>query len=220
MNVLHGRDGDLSTLTTIEKANLVSAINEIHSLVTGGSMIDDTTPSTTSLYSSQRTVDEITARIAAALEGEDLSDIAAQITALMQADTGLVSAAAAQSLDAVQQAQARSNIAAAAQADLDAANASITANAGNISGNTADIATNTAGVAANTTSTTANTSAIATNTGNIATNTTGIATNMAAHVANAAVTATNANAITTLNADIGDISTYDPVASVNSILTF
>ena len=199
LNVLHGRDGDLSTLTTVEKANLVSAVNEIHSLVTGGSMIDDTTPSTTSLYSSQKTISEITARIAAAFEGEDLSDIAGQITALMQADTGLVSAAAAQSLDAVQQAQARSNIAAAAQADLDAANASITANAGNISGNTADIATNT---------------------GNIATNGTAITANTAAHVANAAVTASNLASINTLQTDLGDASTFDPVASVNAILTF
>ena len=199
LNVLHGRDGDLSTLTTVEKANLVSAINEIHSLVTGGSMIDDTTPSTTSLYSSQKTISEITARIAAAFEGEDLSDIAGQLTALMQADTGLVSAAAAQTFDAVQQEQARLNIAAAAQADLDAANALISTNAGNISGNTAAHVANAAAHVANATATAANATAVAANT--------------------AGITA-NANGITTLNADIGDISTYDPVASVNSILTF
>ena len=220
LNVLHGRDGDLSTLTTIEKANLVSAINEVHSLVNSASMIDDTAPSTTSIYSSQKTVEEIAAQIAAALEGEDLSDIAGQITALMQADTGLVSAAAAQSFDAVQQAQARANIAAAAQADLDTANASITANAGNISNNTASIGTNTTDIATNTTNVTANTSAIATNTGNIATNASGVAANAVIHAANAAATAANMASISTLQTDLGDASAFDPVASVNAILTF
>jgi len=199
MNVLHGRDGDFSTLTTTDKANLVAAINEIHALTIAAVGIDDTTASTTSVYSSAKTAQEIALAITNALEGEDLSDLAASITALAQADMGLVSAAAAQTFDAVGQELARANIAAAAQADLDAANALISTNAGNISGNTAAHVANAAAHAANATATAANATAVAANT--------------------AGITA-NANGITTLNADIGDVSTYDPVASVNAILTF
>lgn len=70
--------------------------------------------------------------IASALEGEDLSDIAAQITALMQADQGLVSTAAAQTFTPTEKAVGRANIDAASQADMTQAQENIATNANDI----------------------------------------------------------------------------------------
>jgi len=227
LNVLHGRDGDLTALTTIEKASLVSALNEIHALVTATVMIDDNATSPTAVYSSAKTLSEINSAIAAALEGEDLSDLADSVAALAQTDAGLVSTAAAQSFDDVSKALARTNIGAAAQADLDTANASISTNAGNISTNTASIGTNATDIATNTTNIAGLTTDVGTNSAAIAANGTAITANTAAHVANAAVTVANsaanvanASAITTLQTDLGDAVAYDPVATINGILTF
>ena len=44
--------GDLTTLETTEKSNIIDAINEAK--VSGGTKIDDTTSSETSVYSSQK----------------------------------------------------------------------------------------------------------------------------------------------------------------------
>lgn len=220
LNVLYGREGDFATLTTTEKASLVSAINEVHALVVSASMIDDSQSSPTSIYSSAKTLSEINAAITSALEGEDLSDLAASVAALAQADTGLVSTAAAQSFDDVAKAQARTNIGAASQADLDTANTSITANAGNISSNTASIGTNTADIATNSTNIGSVVADTATNATAIAANGSAITVNQAAHVANAAMTAANAGAITQLQTDLGDAQAYDPVGTINDILTF
>ncbi len=119
LNDLNAQDGDLTALQTTVKTTLVEAINEnkaaIDAATAGGLQINDAAAEASTVWSGQKTDSEITSRIAAALEGEDLSDIAAQITALMQADNGLVSAVAAQTFDATQQAQARSNIGAASQ---------------------------------------------------------------------------------------------------------
>ena len=116
---------------------------------------------------------------------------------------------------------------ASSQTELDAAVASIAANAGDISSNTASITTNTADIATNSVNISSIVTDIGTNATAIAANGSAITTNQAAHVANAAahvanatVTATNASAITALQADVGDVATYDPVASINSILTF
>ena len=227
LNVLHGRDGDFTALTTTEKASLVSAINEVHAMVVSASMIDDSQTSPTSIYSSAKTLSEINSAIWNALEGEDLSDLAASVAALAQADTGLVSTAAAQSFDDVAKAQARSNIGAAGQADLDTANASIATNTGNISSNTAAIGTNTADIATNSaniagivTDIAANETAIAANGSAITANQVAHVANAAAHVANAAATASNAGAITQLQTDLGDAQAYDPVGTINGILTF
>jgi len=210
LNLLHGRDGDLSGLTTTEKATFVAAINELHALInsTGAAavVLDDSAESATTVYSSSKTKAVITADIAAALEGEDLSDLAASVVALAAADNDLVSAAGLQTFSAAQQLQARQNIGAASQADLD---------------------TNIAGLAATVAATAANTGAINTNTSDIGANTTGLAATVAATTTNATDIATNGSAITNNTAAIaangaaiGSESEYDPVATVNGILTF
>ena len=146
LNILHGRDGDLSTLTTTEKADLVGAINEVKAAVdaaqaTGNAAAtindtDDAGSSTT--FSAMEIVARLaavaaaatadtTAQISAALEGEDLSDLAAEIAALQAADLNLISADAAQTFTDTQKAQARKNIRASSQADLDTTNADLTA---------------------------------------------------------------------------------------------
>ena len=72
--------------------------------------IDDGAASPGRIWSSQRTGQEITARLATALEGEDLSDLADRVTANAQADAGFVSFSAPQSLTEEQKQQFRDNI--------------------------------------------------------------------------------------------------------------
>lgn len=50
--------GSLSSLTTTDKSNLVSVINEVKPSG-GGATIDDTTPALDKVYSSEKTQDEI-----------------------------------------------------------------------------------------------------------------------------------------------------------------
>lgn len=94
---LHNEHGDLSTLTTTAKGDFTAAINEVKALAdaaaTGGLAINDTTASTGDVYSSQKTEDRLAeiladasadtvAQINAALESEDLSDLAAEVDAV------------------------------------------------------------------------------------------------------------------------------------------
>lgn len=97
------KQGDLTTLTTTEKNTLVWAINELKSSL----WILDSDVTT-----------RINTAIANALEGEDLSDLADQILALVQADQWLVSATAVQSFTDPQKTQARNNIGAVASSDI------------------------------------------------------------------------------------------------------
>jgi len=129
---LHDEHGDLATLSTAAKATLVEAINEVKavadSAAAGNVSIDDTGTSTTSVWSSDKTATEIAGQIAAALEGEDLSDLADAIAALQAADMGLVSANAPQTLTEAQKTQARSNIDAASTDDVNTNSTAISAN--------------------------------------------------------------------------------------------
>ena len=119
--------GDLSQLNTNNRSSLVESINETLAAVSGivSSMIDDTAPASDKVYSSQRTETYVNAQIGsaimAALEGQDLSDIAASVAALAQADNGLISALADQMFTDAQQFKARQNTGSASQADLTAA---------------------------------------------------------------------------------------------------
>jgi len=162
-NTIRGLRGDLSNLNTTDKSSLVAAINEV--LTSAGVSINDAAASLTTTFSGTKIAADIaaaqaaaeataqadaTAQIAAALEGEDLSDLAAAVAANAAADANLVSAAAAQSFTAPQQAQARTNIGAVGAADL----AAVTAKTDNITvtqavdldAMEADIATNAADV--------------------------------------------------------------------------
>lgn len=52
---VYGKIGDLSTLSTTAKGSLVAALNEVKASSGAGVAINDTTPSTTSVYSSSKT---------------------------------------------------------------------------------------------------------------------------------------------------------------------
>lgn len=117
--LLNNNAADLSALTQTVKTNVVAALNQLKSLidantsaVASAAIIDDlaTTSSTTVAWSPQKIGSYVTGEIAAALEGEDLSDLAAAVAALAQADNGLLSFTAPQTLDAGQKTQVYSNL--------------------------------------------------------------------------------------------------------------
>lgn len=127
--LINGNAADLNALNTTVKSNLVLAINEVNSKPSSAP-IDDTTPRTTTLYSSQRTEDRITQRyneltagapdalntldeLAAAL-GDDANFAASTTSAL----SNRVRVDAVQTFSAPQQAQGRSNIDAASATDV------------------------------------------------------------------------------------------------------
>lgn len=121
LNLLRTLIGDLTNLSTTNTANLVAAINEVLGIAqgnSGGVTINDAVTNLTQTWSSSRISNEVATVVSNALEDEDLSDIAEDITALMQADQGLVSASNSQVFNATQQAQARSNIDAASGTEV------------------------------------------------------------------------------------------------------
>ena len=124
LNLLNTRIGDLTTLDTTAQNTVVGAINELVGILNNIDLdlIDDVSAAGDKVYSSLRTEQiistEIAAALTAALEGQDLSDLADSITALAQADNGLVSATAVQNFPEPQQATGRNNIGAASNAGL------------------------------------------------------------------------------------------------------
>lgn len=102
-----GGVGGLTTTAT----DLVGAVNEVNAaLGSAGASINDAATNTTETWSSSQIDTQITSEVAAALEGEDLSDLAAQVAANAAADIGFVSASAAQSFSTAEQLQASQNI--------------------------------------------------------------------------------------------------------------
>ena len=155
---LIAKQGDLTTLTTTQKASLVVALNELDAAVKAidvKSVIDDTAASTTKTYSSSKIASEITSAIAtlkAELLGgaseafdtlKEIADFAEQnkelIDSLTDIAAGHVKFDAAQTLTDEQKLQARTNIAAASQAAVEAAQSAAEAAQG-----TADTAKSTA----------------------------------------------------------------------------
>lgn len=126
MKLLHtfinGNAADLSGLTTTAKSNLVAALNELKAAIAGASGINDAALSTSTSYSSQKTVDTITAAIAAVVDGaptalntlKELADkLASDDTALSAILTSLdnrVRVDAAQTFTDAQKTQGRANI--------------------------------------------------------------------------------------------------------------
>lgn len=97
--------GNKAALTTTEKGSIVGALNEVKAA------IDAVQPG----QSAAQVTTAINNAIAALINGADVNndtllELANRITALAQADTGLVSAAAVQAFTAPQQAQACANI--------------------------------------------------------------------------------------------------------------
>lgn len=114
-NTLKSNQGDLLQLTTTQKSSLVAALNEIHSLVSSNQSISDGTTTTSKTWSSTKISTEITKAINNLINGADVSsdtlkELADKITALAQADNGLVSAKISQSFTASEKLQARNNI--------------------------------------------------------------------------------------------------------------
>lgn len=119
--------GLLSSLTTVEKSNLVAAINEVNAKTAGaGAQIDDVTARTTTVYSSSRTearITEATAALKTDILGgagptvdtlKEIADILAtsgsDVAALTTALSKRVRFDAAQTLTAPEKIQANANI--------------------------------------------------------------------------------------------------------------
>lgn len=140
VKALLAKQGDLTTLTTTQKASLVVAINEVQAAVAAidvKSVIDDTAASTTKTYSSSKIASEITSAIGTLKSdllggaGEaydtlkELADLIANnksaIDALGEIAAGHVRFDQAQTITDEQKLQARTNIGAASQAAVEAA---------------------------------------------------------------------------------------------------
>lgn len=120
---LQGKVGTLSSLNTTAKSSLVAALNELKSDLASFSQINDSATGDTASWSAQKIQAQIDAAVTLLVNGagaddNTLKELADRITALAQADTGLVSAAAAQTFTPAQKTQALANIGAAAAADL------------------------------------------------------------------------------------------------------
>lgn len=114
-NTLKGNQGDLTKLNTADKTSLVNALNEVKGLISSISSINDSQTTTSNTWSAVKISNEITTAITNLINGADassdtLKDLADKITALVQADSNLVSAGQPQSFTAQQKAQARNNI--------------------------------------------------------------------------------------------------------------
>lgn len=116
VNTLSDRTGNLASLTTTDKTSIVAALNELKSLIpTSAASINDTGTSTTTTWSSSKINGQINAAITALLGGVDgasdtLKELADQILALSQADAGLLSFTASQTLTTGQKQQGCANL--------------------------------------------------------------------------------------------------------------
>ena len=114
-NTLKGNQGDLTKLSTADKTSLVNALNELKTTIDNKSAIDDSQNTATNTWSATKISNEIAQAITNLINGADVSSdtlkkLADKITALVQADNGLVSATQVQAFNEQQKAQARSNI--------------------------------------------------------------------------------------------------------------
>ncbi|MGQ0708693.1 MAG: hypothetical protein ACT4NV_02980 [Rhodoferax sp.] len=144
LNLLTAKQGDLSTLATASKTTLVAAINELHAaLGTAGVQINDAAGdgATTTTWSADKIFDEIelakTAVTNSLVNGaaaalDTLNELAAALgndpnfaTTIATALTQRVRVDAVQTFTALEQAQGRANLGAAAAADLAALSAAV-----------------------------------------------------------------------------------------------
>lgn len=120
-NLINGNTPSLASLSTVDKTNLVNAINELKSAVDtlkstpGGVQISDATTTTNATWSSNKINSAITAAIAALVNNapaaqDTLKELADSIAAVAQADAGLVSAVSSQSFTTAQKLQACQNM--------------------------------------------------------------------------------------------------------------
>lgn len=114
--------GTLTNLETADKTDIVKALNELKAKIDNvqaqaqsGATINDKATNATSTWSSTKIQAQITKAITDLIGGSDtandtLKELADQITALAQADNGLVSASKAQSFTPEQKRQACANL--------------------------------------------------------------------------------------------------------------
>lgn len=125
INAVHGQVGaamaaigNRTQLGTTDKSSLVAALNEVLiqlQSLPAGVQINDAATAAGSTWSSTKIQSTVTAAIAALINGsptasDTLSELASQISALAQADSGLVSTAGAQAFNTAQQLQACTNL--------------------------------------------------------------------------------------------------------------
>lgn len=114
--LINGNAADLSALTTTNKTNIVAALNELKALIgSAGAKIDDTATASGTTWSSIKIQGQINTAITNLINGADgandtLKEIADQVATLVQADKGLLSFAAAQTLTTQQKTQACANL--------------------------------------------------------------------------------------------------------------
>ena len=114
--LINGNTAGLSALTTTNKTSLVAALNELKTLIPAASAsIDDASTAAGTTWSSTKINSQINAAIAALVNGapgssDTLKELADQLAALVQADTGLLSFAGAQTLTAGQKTQGCTNL--------------------------------------------------------------------------------------------------------------
>ena len=146
---LVGKIGDLGSLTTTQKANLVAALNELKSGLTSvesklGAQINDGTIAADKTWSSQKINNQISTAVAGLVNGapetldtlKELADALEEnkdaIEALEALAAGHVKYDAAQSLNDGQKKQARDNIGAASAAELGTVGSLATSAKGNV----------------------------------------------------------------------------------------
>jgi hypothetical protein len=127
IKVLRNAQGSLASLSTVQKTNLVAAINELAASIGGaGAQINDAATNTTSVWSSSKTSTQISTAVSALVASapttlDTLDELAAALgddanfaTTTATALGNRVRVDAAQAFNTTQQGQARTNIAAAA----------------------------------------------------------------------------------------------------------
>lgn len=142
IKTLIAHDGDLSALTTQQKASLVLALNELKAGLTAvegkvGAQIDDSSSGTDKTWSASKINSAITEAVNALINGapdtlDTIKEVADAITANKDAIAAIQAVAAghvkydgAQSLTSEQKTQARTNIGAAGTDDVDAVKTTI-----------------------------------------------------------------------------------------------
>lgn len=123
--------GDLASLATTAKSSLVAAINEVEASVSGaGATINDASTSTSSVWSSQKTSDQITGAVNSVLNGapaaldtlkelaDAIGDDASYAASTTTALGNRLRVDAAQGLTSTQQTQGRSNLDVYGTADI------------------------------------------------------------------------------------------------------
>lgn len=142
IKTLIAHDGDLSALTTQQKASLVLALNELKAGLTAvegklGAQIDDSSSGTDKTWSASKINSAITAAVNSLINGapetlDTIKEVADAIAANQDAIAAIQAVAAghvkydgAQDLTAEQKTQARTNIGAAGTADVDAVKTTI-----------------------------------------------------------------------------------------------